>query len=417
MSGGIFISYRRDDNRYAAGRFYDRLADHFGREKIFMDVDAIEPGLDFVEVLSQRVATCNVLVAIIGPQWLDIRDANGLRRLDDPNDFVRIELEAALSRGIRVVPVLVDGATIPREADLPPTLAPLARRNAVTLTHATFGRDVAALMTVLEKDVRPKRAGWLGKSPAALHQSGSSRPVSGSPGVGPASTFTGAGFDLYGWISWIGLGGPFGWSHIAVGAIVGIIGSFLPFSEASLLGFGLPFTGAKALKPDFGVLLGLSLVGWLCLRRSIRSVGGAIIVFVTVVASWWVWNAIYALPLMDQAMKYLGLAPFLVSMALMSSLALSLVFADYSGIMSWLGRNAIWAIVCWYVFTWVIAAPILFLLPKDWQGEVLLYSGPWLGSNIKIWSAGYLMTFIGTPTALFFWLIGRQADRQRPPHR
>jgi TIR domain len=181
MAGGIFVSYRRDDNRYAAGRFYDRLAQHFGTQQIFMDVDNIEPGLDFVKVVNERVGSCDVLVAVIGPGWLDARDSEGRRRLDNPDDFVRIEIEAALARDVRVVPLLVEGAQMPREADLPAPLRSLARRNAITLTHATFGRDADALIAVLEKDVRPKGKGWFGGGGAAV-RGGSARPsTSGHP--------------------------------------------------------------------------------------------------------------------------------------------------------------------------------------------------------------------------------------------
>ena len=167
MAGGIFVSYRRDSYRHAAGRFHDKLALHFARDQIFMDVDAIEPGLDFVKVLHERVGTCDVLIAVISPAWLDARDEAGHRRLDDPDDFVRIEIEAALARDVRVVPVLVGGATVPRESDLPETLKPLARRHAVVLNHTTFGRDMDALIKVLEKDVRPKENGWSGGSKQA----------------------------------------------------------------------------------------------------------------------------------------------------------------------------------------------------------------------------------------------------------
>ena len=162
MAGGIFVSYRRDSYRHAAGRFHDKLALHFARDQIFMDVDAIEPGLDFVKVLHERVGTCDVLIAVISPAWLDARDEAGHRRLDDPDDFVRIEIEAALARDVCVVPVLVGGATVPRESDLPETLKPLARRHAVVLNHTTFGRDMDALIKVLEKDVRPQENGWSG---------------------------------------------------------------------------------------------------------------------------------------------------------------------------------------------------------------------------------------------------------------
>ena len=183
MAGGIFVSYRRDSYRHAAGRFHDKLALHFARDQIFMDVDAIEPGLDFVKVLHERVGTCDVLVAVISPAWLDARDEAGHRRLDDPDDFVRIEIEAALARDVRVVPVLVGGATVPRESDLPETLKPLARRHAVVLNHTTFGRVMDALIKVLEKDVRPKENGLSGggKQAAGAETAGKVDSISRNP--------------------------------------------------------------------------------------------------------------------------------------------------------------------------------------------------------------------------------------------
>ncbi len=158
MAAGIFICYRRDDSSDAAGRLYHPFKDRFGPERVFMDVDAIEPGVDFVKVVTERVGNCAVLVAVIGPKWLDIRDEHGRRRLDQPEDLVRVEIQTALSRDVRVIPLLVNNAMMPREADLPEPLRPFARRNAFTVTHATFGRDMSALMRVVEKDVRPK--GW-----------------------------------------------------------------------------------------------------------------------------------------------------------------------------------------------------------------------------------------------------------------
>ena len=123
--GRIFISYRRADSAGYAGRIYDRLTAHFGEDAVFMDVDTIEAGVDFVEVLQNAVQSCDVLVALIGRGWLDIKDAAGKRRLDNPEDFVRIEIAAALSRDIRVIPVLVDGASMPRSTELPDNLKPL----------------------------------------------------------------------------------------------------------------------------------------------------------------------------------------------------------------------------------------------------------------------------------------------------
>src|SRR5262245_1856610 len=100
MAGGIFISYRREDSQHAAGRLVDRLAQTFPRDQLCMDVDAIEPGLDFLDVINAKLADCEVMLVVIGPNWLDCRDESGARRLDDTGDFVRLEVEAALGRRI-----------------------------------------------------------------------------------------------------------------------------------------------------------------------------------------------------------------------------------------------------------------------------------------------------------------------------
>ena len=150
QAGRIFISYRRDDSAGYAGRIYDRLATHFGKDAIFMDVDTIAAGLDFVEVLENAVQSCDVLVALIGRQWLNIKDAAGKRRLDNPQDFVRIEVTAALNRGIRVIPVLVDGTPMPNSDQLPSDLKLLARRNAVPVSHYSFHNDANRLIEQLD---------------------------------------------------------------------------------------------------------------------------------------------------------------------------------------------------------------------------------------------------------------------------
>src|SRR5262249_50328446 len=133
----IMISYRREDSAGMAGRLYDRLERQFGRENIFMDVDAIPFGVDFREHLRDAVAQCEVLLAVIGKHWFG-PTAEGGRRLDDSRDFVRIEIEAALARGIFVIPVLIDRARMPSESELPSSLAGLAYRNAIEIDH---GRD------------------------------------------------------------------------------------------------------------------------------------------------------------------------------------------------------------------------------------------------------------------------------------
>jgi hypothetical protein len=112
--GGVFICYRREDSAGYARLIYDRLAQRLQRDNVFFDVGNIEPGVDFFEILSERVGKCDALVAVIGRNWTSAADKDNRRRLDDPDDFVRIEIEAALERGVRVIPVLIDGAAMPR---------------------------------------------------------------------------------------------------------------------------------------------------------------------------------------------------------------------------------------------------------------------------------------------------------------
>ena len=152
--GRIFISYRRTDSAGYAGRIYDRLTAHFGEDAVFMDVDTIEAGVDFVHVLQNAVQSCDVLVALIGQRWLTIKSADGKRRLDDPEDFVRIEVAAALDRDIRVIPVLVDGTTMPHSTELPHNLKLLARRNALKVDHDSFNAGTQRLISQIELALR-----------------------------------------------------------------------------------------------------------------------------------------------------------------------------------------------------------------------------------------------------------------------
>jgi len=149
--GRIFISYRRVDTSHVAGRIYDRLSAYFGEKAIFMDVEAIDGGVDFVKVLENAVQSCDVVITLIGRQWLNIKDKRGERRLDNPEDFVRIEIAAALSRDIRVIPVLVDGVNMPHSTELPENLKPLARRNVLQVIHRSFNADANRLISHLER--------------------------------------------------------------------------------------------------------------------------------------------------------------------------------------------------------------------------------------------------------------------------
>jgi hypothetical protein len=149
--GRIFISYRRQETAYPAGWLYDRLAGRLGEGQIFKDVDSIHPGDDFVEVITAAVAECDVLLALIGDRWLTITGEDGKPRIEDPEDFVRLEIEAALARDVLVIPVLVDGAEMPHADELPPSLAPLAHRQALELSPAHFNVDLSRLLTALDE--------------------------------------------------------------------------------------------------------------------------------------------------------------------------------------------------------------------------------------------------------------------------
>src|SRR5215467_8448044 len=163
--GGIFVSYRRQESSHLAGRLYDRLADRFGEGQVFIDVDTIEPGVDFAEEIFRAVPACQVLLAIIGPNWLTAADERGRRRLDDPDDLVRLEIEAALARDVRVIPILVEGAHMPGREDLPESLAGLARRNALLIRHETFRSDDERLVTAIERVLAASGAGTVHQSP------------------------------------------------------------------------------------------------------------------------------------------------------------------------------------------------------------------------------------------------------------
>ena len=161
MSGSqVFISYRRGPSStpYARG-IYERASERLGAGRVFMDLDSIDPGIDFVDYIEDAIESCAVLIAVIGPGWLTVEDTPGERRLDNPDDFVRAEIAAALKRkDVRVIPVLVGDATMPRRTDLPEPLAPLARRNALELSDARWPYDLGRLLDVIEKAVPPSPA-------------------------------------------------------------------------------------------------------------------------------------------------------------------------------------------------------------------------------------------------------------------
>jgi hypothetical protein len=154
MAAKVFLCYRRDDSAAFTGRVQDRVEQEFGRDLLFMDVDAIPLGVNFVTALHEAVAECEVLLAVIGPNWVEARDDTGARRLDDPNDFVRIEIGAALQRSIPVIPILLDGAKVPKANQLPEELKELPMRNWLEVDHASFHSDLDKLVRGLKAKLR-----------------------------------------------------------------------------------------------------------------------------------------------------------------------------------------------------------------------------------------------------------------------
>jgi Sulfatase-modifying factor enzyme 1/TIR domain len=146
----VFISYRRDDSAGYAHAIHSRLVQHFSKDQVFMDVDTVEPAVDFVRAIEKAVGECDVLVALIGKRWAG-GEASGTSRLDNAKDYVRLEVSTALTRDIRVIPVLVDGMTMPNEDSLPSPVQPIARRNAIEISNTRFNYDVDQLITAVRK--------------------------------------------------------------------------------------------------------------------------------------------------------------------------------------------------------------------------------------------------------------------------
>ncbi|MEM9061485.1 MAG: PAN domain-containing protein [Pseudomonadota bacterium] len=221
----IFINYRRADTRWAASRLYDGLSQRLGEDRLFMDVDSIPPGADFVEYLNSYVDRSKAIIVLIGPHWLSLADDDGQRRIDDPDDFVNIEISRALVRGITVIPVLVDGAAMPAEAELPDALKGLSRRQAVKLGHETYGQDLERLARALgAPEKTPEKSGsrgWLVLSGVAviavvavaaivLMQTGETGDETGAGSETSKTTVTGNWTSDFGNMIWSGTGATYG---------------------------------------------------------------------------------------------------------------------------------------------------------------------------------------------------------------
>jgi TIR domain len=256
---GIFISYRREDSSAYAGRLYDHLVEHFGKDRVFMDVDSLEPGVDFVEVLQNTVGCCDVLIAVIGKQWLTTADAEG-RRLDHPEDFVRVEISTALSRNVRVIPALVAGAHMPASHDLPEALAPLARRNAVEISDTSFLLGINYLIESLENMLSANRPA----PPPAPAPHGGVPPAPRMPYQAPARINPPAApppvelpwVKLPKWRKWLLLYRPY--------SVGGVAYRFLFFSNLVFVitAFGQLFEGAYDAGGELGAILFFALLAF-----------------------------------------------------------------------------------------------------------------------------------------------------------
>jgi hypothetical protein len=154
-----FISYRREDSAGYAGRLHESLERRLGSAHVFRDVDTLRPGQDYVQAIDQRLAACRVLLVVIGREWLDARRGSGGRRLDEPYDLVRLEIMAGLARpDVLVVPVLVEGASMPDASALPESIRPLARRHAATVRDETWDVDVERLVAIIDSAAPPSPA-------------------------------------------------------------------------------------------------------------------------------------------------------------------------------------------------------------------------------------------------------------------
>jgi tripartite-type tricarboxylate transporter receptor subunit TctC len=205
MLSKVFLSYRREDSTAYAIAVHDRFMRRWGEDRVFWDIDSIRPGDDFGSTIDETLAQCCVIVTLIGTRWLDVTDAAGRRRLDDPSDFHRLELERALERRVRIIPALVGGARMPRADELPETLKALARRNAVEISDTRFNFDVERLARAVDAEITRADA-------SAQSQDGNQGAQDESPSVERkprAGTGGGAGrhwnFRLRG-PYWVGLG-------------------------------------------------------------------------------------------------------------------------------------------------------------------------------------------------------------------
>ena len=294
---GIFINCRRDDSAPYAGRLYDHLRRSFPGQKVFMDIDAIDPGEDFVDAINRTLESSRVVLAVIGRTWSATTDATGQRRLDNPDDYVVRELSAALASKARVIPVLVGGAAMPRTDALPLALAALARRNAIEVSDSRFSFDADRLVAAIRKLLDPE--GERGSGKDALHD--------GGDGTAAANASTRDAMTTFKTVLWVGFG--LGVLYTVVDAAAKPSDQLIgyPAFDVALIGFSAWFNvmltrGRRWSRSAFLAMMGLALPS-IFISANTQSAAQTALGVVQIALGLWALKMMFSLPLNTLYMK------------------------------------------------------------------------------------------------------------------
>ena len=294
---GIFINYRRDDSAPYAGRLYDHLRRSFPGQKVFMDIDAIDPGEDFVDAINRTLESSRVVLAVIGRTWTAATDETGRRRLDSPDDYVVRELSAALASQARVIPVLVGGAAMPRTDALPVPLAALARRNAIEVSDSRFSFDADRLVAAIRKHLDPD----------GEHDSGREPRLDNNNGAAAANEVARDAMTTFKTVLWVGFG--LGVLYTVVDAAAKpqdqLIG-YLAF-DVAVIGFSAWFNvmltrGRRWARIAYLVMMGLAVPS-IAISASSQSAGQTMLGVVQLALGLWALKIMFSPPLDARYMK------------------------------------------------------------------------------------------------------------------
>ena len=294
---GIFINCRRDDSASYAGRLYDHLRRSFPGQKVFMDIDAIDPGEDFVDAINRTLESSRVVLAVIGRTWTSATDETGKRRLDSPDDYVVRELSAALASQARVIPVLVGGAAMPRTDALPVPLAALARRNAIEVSDSRFSFDADRLVAAIRKHLDPD----------GEHDSGREPRLDSGNGAAAANEVARDAMTTFKTVLWVGFG--LGVLYTVVDAAAKpqdqLIG-YLAF-DVAVIGFSAWFNvmltrGRRWARIAYLVMMGLAVPS-IAISASSQSAGQTMLGVVQLALGLWALKIMFSPPLDARYMK------------------------------------------------------------------------------------------------------------------